>query len=89
MSGLGLATIVVEAGEHSGARAQARMAMEHGRPVLLTDSVITNTQWARELADGRRPNVYPVGGLQEVSEALDRIAWMTSDAVLDQVIPAG
>ena len=46
-------------------------------------------QWARELADGRRPNVYPVGGLQEVSEALDRIAWMTSDAVLDQVIPAG
>lgn len=89
MSGLGLATIVVEAGEHSGARAQARMAMEHGRPVLLTDSVIANTQWGRELADGRRPNVYPVAGLQDVSNALDRIVWMTSDDVLAQVIPAG
>ena len=32
MSGLGIATIVVQAGEHSGARAQARRAMEHGRP---------------------------------------------------------
>lgn len=87
MSGLGVATIVVEAGEHSGARAQARMAMEHGRPVLLTDSVIEGTQWARELADGRRASVYPVAGLQDVSDALDHIAWMTSDAVLAQVVP--
>lgn len=34
MSGYGLATVVVEAGETSGARAQARIAVEHGRPVI-------------------------------------------------------
>lgn len=39
MSGYGLATIVVEAGEYSGSRIQARTAGEHGRPVILTDSV--------------------------------------------------
>ena len=38
-----------------------------------------------ELADGRRSNVYPVAGLQDVSNALDRIVWMTSDDVLAQV----
>src|ERR1035441_6756510 len=40
MSGYGLATLVVEAGEHSGARVQARLAVEHGRPVILTDLVV-------------------------------------------------
>jgi predicted Rossmann fold nucleotide-binding protein DprA/Smf involved in DNA uptake len=40
MSGYGMATVVVEAGEHSGARAQARMAVEHGRPVILTSAAV-------------------------------------------------
>ena len=59
MSGLGIATVVVEAGEHSDARAQGRRAMAHGRPVLLTRSVIDTTRWGRELADGTRLNVFP------------------------------
>jgi DNA recombination-mediator protein A len=45
MSGYGLATVVVEAGEHSGARAQARMAVEHGRPVILTEMVLDRNDW--------------------------------------------
>ena len=49
MSGYGLATVVVEAGEHSGARAQARMALEHGRPVILTDLVADRNEWAQAL----------------------------------------
>ena len=86
MSGLGIATIVVEAGEHSGARAQARLAMEHGRPVLLTRSVIDTTKWGRELADGTRSNVFPVGSLDDVQAALDQIAWTSSDALLDRIL---
>ena len=45
MSGYGLATIVIEAGEHSGTRIQARVAGEHGRPVILTDRVAATTSW--------------------------------------------
>ena len=40
MSGLGRASIIVEASEHSGTRIQARVAVEHGRPVILTDFVV-------------------------------------------------
>lgn len=39
MSGYGRVT-VVEAGEHSGARIQARRAVAHGRPVILTELVV-------------------------------------------------
>lgn len=49
MSAYGRATIVVEAGEKSGARIQARLAVEHGRPVILTDSVVQGTTWGNEL----------------------------------------
>lgn len=49
MSAYGYATIVVEAGEQSGARSQARMAVEHGRPVILTESVMQATAWGRAL----------------------------------------
>jgi DNA processing protein len=66
MSGYGIATVVVEAGEHSGTRTQARAAVGHGRPVILTDLVFNSTKWGRELAD--RPGVYVASGLNEVSE---------------------
>nr|WP_012477005.1 DNA-processing protein DprA [Rhodococcus sp. NS1]ABI79405.1 putative Rossmann fold nucleotide-binding protein involved in DNA uptake [Rhodococcus sp. NS1] len=53
MSGYGLASIIVEAGETSGARAQARMAVEHGRPVILTESVVARNHWAKTLIQQR------------------------------------
>ena len=68
MSGYGLATIVVEAGEHSGTRIQARVAGEHGRPVILTDRVATSTSWGSALAG--RPNVYVVSSLNEMVQAI-------------------
>ena len=37
MSGLSLATVIVEASATSGTRTQARAALEHGRPVFLLD----------------------------------------------------
>ena len=64
MSGYGRATVIVEAGEHSGARIQARVGVEHGRPVLLTDSVAGSNEWARALQ--QRPGVHVVSSVDEV-----------------------
>jgi len=49
MSAYGCATIVVEASEASGSRIQARLAVEHGRPVILTEAVARGTHWGRAL----------------------------------------
>jgi DNA processing protein len=74
MSGYGLATVVIEAGEHSGARAQARMAVEHGRPVILTTLVIERNEWARALLN--RPGVH---GASSVDDVLAIVRGLTSD----------
>lgn len=66
MSGYGLATVVVEAGETSGARAQARMAVGHGRPVVLTNLVVDKNEWAKAMVG--RPGVYVASSLKEVLE---------------------
>lgn len=53
-AGLTAATLVVEAGERSGARLQARLALEQGRPVLVTRGLAANQAWGRALvASGR------------------------------------
>lgn len=57
MSGLTVATIVVEAGETSGAKMQARFALEHGRSVFLLSSLVAEHEWARHyLRDGVEGN---------------------------------
>lgn len=71
MSGYGLATIVVEAGETSGTRIQARLAVEHGRPVILTDTVARTTEWGAALQD--RPGVFVAGGASELAAAVDEV----------------
>jgi len=71
MSGYGLATVVVEAGEHSGARSQARMAVEHGRPVILTDVVVGQNEWARALVS--RPGVHVARNLASVLNIVDQL----------------
>lgn len=70
-SGYGLATIVIEAGEHSGARIRARLAGEHGRPVILTDRVSATTSWGAALVE--RPHVYVVGSLAELAQAVNDV----------------
>lgn len=71
MSGYGMATIVIEAGEHSGTRIQARRAAEHGRPVILSRRVAEATQWGGEIA--KNPWVYVVGSRLEIEHAVDEI----------------
>jgi DNA processing protein len=71
MSGYGLATIVIEANEHSGTRIQARLAGEHGRPVILTDRVATTTTWGADLRG--QPGVYVVSSMDELATAVREI----------------
>ncbi|MEU6716304.1 DNA-processing protein DprA [Nonomuraea sp. NPDC046802] len=74
MSGYSLATIIVEAGERSGTRIQARKAVEHGRPVILMRSVVDRTQWGRVTAG--KPDVHVARDALEamaiVDDLLDR-----------------
>lgn len=72
MSGYGIATIVIEAGEHSGTRIQARKAAEHGRPVILSQLVASNTQWGADIA--RNPWVRVVASRRDLELAVDEIA---------------
>lgn len=51
MSGLSLATIVIEAGATSGARMQAEAALIHGRPVFLPSSLVESHSWARAMVE--------------------------------------
>jgi DNA processing protein len=71
MSGIALATLIVEARETSGARIQARLALAHGRPVFLLRSLVTEHAWAREFA--QRPGVHIVSRTAELTEALERL----------------
>lgn len=77
MSGYGHGTIVVEAGEQSGARAQARMAVEHGRPVILTDLVVQRNEWAQRLLG--RPGVYVASSTAEVMGHVHEVLTATRD----------
>jgi DNA processing protein len=71
MSGYGMATIVVEARETSGTRIQARAAVGHGRPVILTDRVVGGNRWAKELAE--RPGVHVAAGIGDVLSIVSTI----------------
>jgi DNA processing protein len=71
MSGLGRASVIVEAGEHSGTRIQARVGVEHGRPVILTDFVADGTNWGQAMRD--RPGVYVAGGTAEVMDIVEQV----------------
>ncbi|WP_410655232.1 DNA-processing protein DprA [Amycolatopsis sp. lyj-112] len=82
MSGYVTATVVVEAGEKSGTRIQARNAVEHGRPVLLTEGVVRANQWARAMQE--QPGVHVVRGLSDVLGFLEQAE--DSDAAMRRLL---
>lgn len=85
MSGYVTATVVVEAGESSGTRIQARNAVEHGRPVLLAEGVVQANSWARAMQG--QPGVHVVGGLADVLAVLDESE--DSDAAVRRLLGTG
>ncbi len=71
MSGFALATVVIEASGTSGARMQARFALEHGRRVFLYRPLLEHG-WARDCA--ARPGVTVIDSAEEIVGRLDRLA---------------
>lgn len=69
MSGYAAATVVVEAAYRSGARAQAGLALRHGRPVFLLQSLMCH-DWAR---DYQQRGAYVVNDADDVLAILDTI----------------
>lgn len=57
MSGMGQGTVVIEASETSGAKMQARLALQHGKRVWLLRSLYAERAWARRYADERGAKV--------------------------------
>jgi DNA processing protein len=78
MSGYALATVVVEAAHRSGARMQARLALQHGRHVFLMHSLLEH-DWARDYAE--RPGVTVVETADDVFAGLQRLASEPTDLV--------
>jgi len=73
MSGLSMATVVVEASETSGARMQARVALKHGRAVFLLKSLVESHEWARRLVedDSYGGRAIEVSATSDVIDRLD------------------
>jgi len=69
MSGISQGTVVIEASSTSGAKMQARLALEHGKKVFLIHSLVASQPWARTYADSR-------GAIEvaEVDEVIARLA---------------
>ena len=56
MSGLSQGSVVIEASSTSGAKMQARLALEHDRSVFLLRSLVEEHEWARKyVARGALP----------------------------------
>ena len=50
-SGIGQGTVVIEATSTSGAKMQARLALEHGKQVFLVRRLVTTQPWAQRYLD--------------------------------------
>ncbi len=70
MSGLALATVVIEASNTSGARMQARFALDHGHPVFLMSSLL-RFQWAKEYE--KRPGTFVVQSAEDILTQMERL----------------
>lgn len=73
MSGLTMATVVIEASETSGAKMQARVALQHGRTVFLVKSLVESHEWARKYVE---KGIYGTHAIQISSpdEIVDRLS---------------
>ena len=73
MSAYSLGTIIVEAGEASGTRIQARAAIKHGRPLIVTKQVASQTKWGQGYIDAGF-DISVVGSVAEALLAAESIA---------------
>ena len=71
MSGMSAGTVVVEAAATSGAKMQARLALEHGKRLFLPQPLVASQDWARRYATRRGVTV--VGDLDDILDELVKV----------------
>jgi DNA processing protein len=69
-SGIAVGTAVIEASSTSGAKMQARLALEHGKRLFLVEHLVMQEQWARDYAT--RPGAVVVTDVQQIVDAVHR-----------------
>jgi DNA processing protein len=63
-SGMGQGTVVIEASSTSGAKMQARLALEHNKLVFLPRSLVDEHPWAQRYA--QRPGAFVVDSIDDI-----------------------
>ena len=81
-SGMSQGTVVIEASATSGAKMQARLAIEHGKQVFLLHSLVTEREWARRYL--QRPRVHEVSDVADIVRLL-RPAAEQRDRAMERV----
>jgi DNA processing protein len=76
MSGMSQGTVVVEANSRSGAKMQARIALEHRKQVFLLQNLVTSQDWARD---------YISRGAIEVSDVGDVLSHLRSPEQIENL----
>jgi DNA processing protein len=69
-SGIAVGTVVIEANATSGAKMQARLALEHGKRVLLMDDLVMHEEWAQRYSKRRGAQV--VTSVDDILDVLDK-----------------
>lgn len=77
MSGIAQGTAVIEASSTSGAKMQARLALEHGKRCFLLKTLVTDQPWARKYIDER--------GAVEVTDVDDVLRWLADPKAIQEV----
>jgi DNA processing protein len=80
MSGMAIGTVVVEASATSGAKMQARLALEHGKRLFLLESLVKSQEWAQRYA--ARPSVTIVKDIDDILEVIVKLASPPEQMVL-------
>jgi len=70
-SGISQGTVVIEASSTSGAKMQARLALEHGKQVFLMRTLVTEQDWARNFLQRGAVEVV------DVDDVVNRLATST------------
>ncbi len=76
-SGMSQGTVVIEASKTSGAKMQARLALEHGKRVFLVSRLVTSQSWAQEYVAER--------GAVEIRTVDDVLERLRSSEAIEQL----
>jgi DNA processing protein len=80
MSGMAVGTVVIEASKTSGAKMQARLALEHGKRLFLVDTLVMREEWAQKYA--KHPAATVIESVDDVVGVLAALAQPVEQLVL-------